>query len=186
MKLDGKGIYNINPTGNIYGPNTMKQKEKTSNIPEIYKDDKIINLFNDKYNKNYDPDIDSSMISKKRIGGKNHDDVVNISNNDKIEIILYGSSQYSSEYKMSIYIGYRAKVSSTNDDFKEEFIKYSKLFDEKLSDEELNKYGEDMISEYRSSYKINDIEILPNVVNGKVEYFKKTSRLNFINKYEWD
>ena len=119
------------------------------------------------------------MISKKHIGGKDHDDVINISNNDKIEIILYGSSQYSSEYKMSVYIGYRAKVSLTNDDFKEEFIKYIKLFDEKLTDEELNKYWEDMISEYRSSYKINDIEILPNVVNGKVEYFKITSKIKF-------
>lgn len=179
IKLDNKYIYNIDPSIDIYDPDTMKQKENTANIPEIYKDDKSINLFINKYNKNYDPDIDSTMISKKHIGGKDHDDVVNISNNDKLEIILYGSSQYSSEYKMSVYIGYRAKVESTNDDFKIEFIKYIKLFDEKLSDEEISKYWEDMISEYRSSYKINDIEIMPNVVNGKVEYFKITSNIKF-------
>ena len=34
-----------------------------------------------------------------------------------------------------------------------------------------------MIAEYRSGYKINKMDITPNVINGKLEYFKMTAKI---------
>lgn len=161
---------------NVDNKNQSSTEVDEITITDYYNDDESINLFINKYNRLFDPDITSDMISKKRIGGSDRDDVVTISN-DKLEINIYGSSKYSDEYKMEVYIGYRAKIESSNDDFKKEFVKYIKMFDESLSDSEIEGYWNDMISEYRSSYKINEIEIRPYISNGKVSYFKIESKI---------
>ena len=156
---------------------TSTKAEKTM-ITDYYKDDESINLFINKYNRLFDPDITSDLISKKRIAGSERDDVVVIYN-DKLEIIIYGSSKYNREYKMEVYVGYIKTVEASNNDFEKEFIKYVKVFDESLSESEIKKYWSDMISEYRSSYKINEIEILPHASDGKVSYFKIESKVKF-------
>lgn len=176
----------INPSSTETNPNNQidenvninneQNNESNKEIIEYYKDDESINLFINKYNTEYDPDITTDMITKKHIGGRDRDDVVTISN-DKLEIIIYGSNKHNEIYSMSVYIGYRPKISSTNDDYKEEFIKYVKLLDETLTDDEISTYWNDMISEYRSSYEINEIDITPNIVNGNVQYFKMTGKV---------
>ena len=171
----------------LYGCSTNNDKSSGNNIQKndeqeieiIYSDDKSINLFINKYNKNYDPDIESNMIVKKHIGGRDRDDVVDITNNDKLDISIYGANKNDSNYKMSVYIDNKEKEKVTNDEFKVEFIKYIRLFDKKLSDNEIDNYWNDMISEYRSYYEINDIEILTSVIDGKVNYFKITSNISF-------
>ena len=116
------------------------------------------------------------MITKKHIGGRDRDNIATIFN-EKLEIILYGSNKSNELYSMRVYIGYKPNVDSTNDDFKEQFIKYIKVLDDSLTDDDINNYWSDMIAEYRSGYKINKIDITPNVINGKLEYFKMTAKI---------
>ena len=113
------------------------------------------------------------MLSKKHIGGRDRDDVVVIAN-DKLEIIVYDNYSSKGKYNMSVYVGYLAK-DLTSDDYKEYFVKYIKMFDETLSDDDINNYWNDMISSYHSSYKINDIDILTSTNDGKIQYFKLTN-----------
>lgn len=169
---------NITTNNNSNYSNVVKNNLE-QNIPIYYEDDNSINLLINKYNEKYDPDISNSMINKKYIGGSDRDDVVNIYNNEKLEIVYYGSNAYNNEFSMSVFVGYKNNTEYTNEDFKAEFVKYIKIFDESLSDDEITTYWNDMISEYRSSYKINNIEISPNIINGKVEYFKISSKIKF-------
>lgn len=81
------------------------------------------------------------------------------------------------KYNISVYVGYKKDVQATLDDYKEQFIRYIKLFDDTLSDDDINTYWSDMISTYHSSYKINDIDVLTNTNNGTIEYFKFTKNL---------
>lgn len=148
-------------------------------VTEYYKDDDSINLFINKYNDQLDPDITIDMITKKHIAGRDRDDVVKISNNEKLEIVFYGGKKYNNKYSMEVFIGYKNGTGYTNEDFKNEFIKYVKLIDDSLSDDTINTYWNDMISEHRSNYKINEIDVWPNVFNGKVEYLKISFEIKF-------
>lgn len=151
---------------------TNDNKDKV-NVETIYADNEAINLFVNKYNSIYNPKITSEMLSKKHIGGRDRDDVVVIAN-DKLEIIVYDNYSSKGKYNMSVYVGYLAK-DLTPDDYKEYFVKYIKMFDENLSDDDINNYWNDMISSYHSSYKINDIDILTSTNDGKIQYFKLTN-----------
>lgn len=151
---------------------TNDNKDKV-NVETIYADNEAINLFINKYNSIYNPKITSEMLSKKHIGGRDRDDVVVIAN-DKLEIIVYDNYSSKGKYNMSVYVGYLAK-DLTSDDYKEYFVKYIKMFDETLSDDDINNYWNDMISSYHSSYKINDIDILTSTNDGKIQYFKLTN-----------
>ena len=151
---------------------TNDNKDKV-NVETIYADNEAINLFINKYNSIYNPKITSEMLSKKHIGGRDRDDVVVIAN-DKLEIIVYDNYSSKGKYNMSVYVGYLAK-DLTPDDYKEYFVKYIKMFDETLSDDDINNYWNDMISSYHSSYKINDIDILTSTNGGKIQYFKLTN-----------
>ena len=151
---------------------TNDNKDKV-NVETIYADNEAINLFINKYNSIYNPKITSEMLSKKHIGGRDRDDVVVIAN-DKLEIIVYDNYSSKGKYNMSVYVGYLAK-DLIPDDYKEYFVKYIKMFDETLSDDDINNYWNDMISSYHSSYKINDIDILTSTNDGKIQYFKLTN-----------
>lgn len=172
--LTGCDSEQLNEVNENETPVIEENKEPT--VPTYYEDDESINLFINKYNIEFEPDITTDMITKKHIGGRDRDDVVTISN-DKLEIIIYGSNKYNELYSMSVYIGYKPNISSTNDDYKEQFVKYVKLLDETLPEDEINRYWNDMISEYRSSYEINEIDITPNIINGNVRYFKMTGKV---------
>lgn len=176
IMLSVAGCANINNSINDTNNNQKANEEEKENIVEYYKYDESINLFINKYNNKNTPSITSDMITKKHIGGRDRDNIATIFN-EKLEIILYGSNKSNELYSMSVYIGYKPNVDSTNDDFKEQFIKYIKVLDDSLTDDDINNYWSDMIAEYRSGYKINKIDITPNVINGKLEYFKMTAKI---------
>lgn len=176
IMLSVVGCANINNSINDTNNNQKANVEEKENIVEYYKYDESINLFINKYNNKNTPSITSDMITKKHIGGRDRDNIATIFN-EKLEIILYGSNKSNELYSMSVYIGYKPNVDSTNDDFKEQFIKYIKVLDDSLTDDDINNYWSDMIAEYRSGYKINKIDITPNVINGKLEYFKMTAKI---------
>lgn len=176
IMLSVAGCANINNSINDTNNNQKANAEEKENIVEYYKYDESINLFINKYNNKNTPSIMSDMITKKHIGGRDRDNIATIFN-EKLEIILYGSNKSNELYSMSVYIGYKPNVDSTNDDFKEQFIKYIKVLDDSLTDDDINNYWSDMIAEYRSGYKINKIDITPNVINGKLEYFKMTAKI---------
>lgn len=176
IMLSVAGCANINNSINDKNNNQKANAEEKENIVEYYKYDESINLFINKYNNKNTPSITSDMITKKHIGGRDRDNIATIFN-EKLEIILYGSNKSNELYSMSVYIGYKPNVDSTNDDFKEQFIKYIKVLDDSLTDDDINNYWSDMIAEYRSGYKINKIDITPNVINGKLEYFKMTAKI---------
>ena len=176
IMLSVAGCANINNSINDTNNNQKANAEEKENIVEYYKYDESINLFVNKYNNKNTPSITSDMITKKHIGGRDRDNIVTIFN-EKLEIILYGSNKSNELYSMSVYMGYKPNVDSTNDDFKEQFIKYIKVLDDSLTDDDINNYWSDMIAEYRSGYKINKIDITPNVINGKLEYFKMTAKI---------
>lgn len=176
IMLSVAGCANINNSINDTNNNQKANAEEKENIVEYYKYDESINLFINKYNNKNTPSITSDMITKKHIGGRDRDNIATIFN-EKLEIILYGSNKSNELYSMSVYIGYKPNVDSTNDDFKEQFIKYIKVLDDSLTDDDINNYWSDMIAEYRSGYKINKIDITANVINGKLEYFKMTAKI---------
>lgn len=176
IMLSVAGCANINNSINDTNNNQKANAEEKENIVEYYKYDESINLFINKYNNKNTPSITSDMITKKHIGGRDRDNIATIFN-EKLEIILYGSNKSNELYSMSVYIGYKPNVDSTNDDFKEQFIKYIKVLDDSLTDDDINNYWSDMIAEYRSGYKINKIDITPNVINGKLEYFKMSAKI---------
>ena len=176
IMLSVAGCANINNSINDTNNNQKANAEEKENIVEYYNYDESINLFINKYNNKNTPSITSDMITKKHIGGRDRDNIVTIFN-EKLEIILYGSNKSNELYSMSVYMGYKPNVDSTNDDFKEQFIKYIKVLDDSLTDDDINNYWSDMIAEYRSGYKINKIDITPNVINGKLEYFKVTAKI---------
>lgn len=176
IMLSVAGCANINNSINDTNNNQKANAEEKENIVEYYKYDESINVFINKYNNKNTPSITSDMITKKHIGGRDRDNIATIFN-EKLEIILYGSNKSNELYSMSVYIGYKPNVDSTNDDFKEQFIKYIKVLDDSLTDDDINNYWSDMIAEYRSGYKINKIDITPNVINGKLEYFKMTAKI---------
>lgn len=176
IMLSVAGCANINNSINDTNNNQKANAEEKENIVEYCKYDESINLFINKYNNENTPSITSDMITKKHIGGRDRDNIATIFN-EKLEIILYGSNKSNELYSMSVYIGYKPNVDSTNDDFKEQFIKYIKVLDDSLTDDDINNYWSDMIAEYRSGYKINKIDITPNVINGKLEYFKMTAKI---------
>lgn len=176
IMLSVAGCANINNSINDTNNNQKANAEEKENIVEYYKYDESINLFINKYNNKNTPSITSDMITKKHIGGRDRDNIATIFN-EKLEIILYGSNKSNELYSMSVYIGYKPNIDSTNDDFKEQFIKYIKVLDDSLTDDDINNYWSDMIAEYGSGYKINKIDITPNVINGKLEYFKMTAKI---------
>lgn len=167
-----------NQTMNNELENSANSNEKVEQGEKIYADDDGINLFINKYNKINENKITSDMLSKKHIGGNDRDNVVTVAN-DKLEISIYDNYGDNYKYNMSVYIGYKAGIAATLDDYKEQFIKYIKVFDENLSDSDIDRYWNDMISDYHSSYKINDIDVLTYTNNETIEYFKFTKNLEF-------
>lgn len=115
------------------GNNNIKISEEV-----IYGDDNGINEFIKKYNQLYSENpITSEKISKAHIGGSDRDDVIDILlNNSQIRI----SNEYETrnQYKIGVYIDNLKK--ENNDNVKEMFFTFMKVFDSTLSDEKLETY----------------------------------------------
>jgi hypothetical protein len=129
-----------------------------------------------KYNEINDPDITSDMVSMRTLRGHDRPDVVDISN-DKLEICIYGKGMVGNE--MAVYVQGYSRNNATNDDLKEQFIKYSKVFDDSLTDEEINEYWNNMLSGEYSENKLKNIEVIKSIFYGRMEYFKIEKDIEF-------
>ncbi|MBT9815976.1 hypothetical protein GPK27_11240 [Catenibacterium mitsuokai] len=147
----------------------------------IYKKDKSINSFLNKYNKINNPDITSDMVSMKKLKGKDKPDIVNISN-DKLEIYIYGKSMFGN--KMDVFVqNYSDNV--TNDDFKDQFVKYSKVFDDSLTDEEIDEYWNNMLSGKNRGKKLKNIKVSRIIFYGRVKYLNLEGNIEFNSNNKW-
>lgn len=156
--------------------NSSTRVKKKGKEKLIYKKDKGINSFLNKYNEINDPDITSDIVSMRTLRGHDRPDIVGISN-DKLEIWIYGKDMIGDE--MAVYVQGYSNNNVTNDDLKEEFIKYSKVFDDNLTDEEIDKYWNNMLSGEYSENKLKNIEVSKSIFYGKVEYFKIEGDIEF-------
>jgi len=156
--------------------NSSSGVKKKSKEKLIYKKDKSINSFLNKYNEINDPDITRDMVSMRRIRGTDRPDVGDISN-DKLEICIYGKGIVGNE--MAVYVEGYSRNNATNNDLKEQFIKYSKVFDDSLTDEEIDEYWNNMLSGEYSENKLKNIEVSKSIFYGKVEYFKIEGDIEF-------
>lgn len=156
--------------------NSSTRVKKKGKEKLIYKKDKGINSFLNKYNEINDPDITSDIVSMRRIRGTDRPDVGDISN-DKLEICIYGKGIVGNE--MAVYVEGYSRNNATNNDFKEQFIKYSKVFDDSLTDEEIDEYWNNMLSGEYSENKLKNIEVSKSIFYGKVEYFKIEGDIEF-------
>lgn len=174
---------NLDPN-EIVNQNTQETKttqepepiQEVKSIETIYADDEGINLFINRFNEINEGKITADMLHKAHIGGRDRDDVVSVSN-DKFEINIYKNFGSNGKYNMSVYVGYYPKIDAIPDDYKEQFVKYIKVFDNTLTDEEINNHWDTLLSGYHSSYEINDIDVLVSSNIGTIEYFKFTKTL---------
>lgn len=147
----------------------------------IYPDNETINVFLNKFNVINDPNISSDMISKRHIKGSDRDDVVNVSN-DKLEISIHGGGPLFKNMfisKTAVFVGY-TNTGETNEDFKNQFIKYIKVFDDTLTDKDILELWDRMISENSDSFHtIKQIEVHISVDDEIVRYFKITAKFDF-------
>lgn len=147
-----------------------KVKEKL-----IYKKDESINSFLNKYNEINDPDITSDMVSMKKLEGKDSPSIVDISN-EKLEIWIQGKNMF--ENKMAVAV-LNHSDNVTNDDIKEQFIKYSKVFDDSLTNKEIDEYWNKMLSGKNRGKKLKNIKIKRIIFYGKVIYLNLEGKIQF-------
>ena len=147
-----------------------KVKEKL-----IYKKDESINSFLNKYNEINDPDITSDMVSMKKLEGKDSPSIVDISN-EKLEIWIQGKNMF--ENKMAVAV-LNHSDNVTNDDLKEQFLKYSKVFDDSLTNKEIDEYWNKMLSGKNRGKKLKNIKVKRIIFYGKVIYLNLEGKIQF-------
>ena len=147
-----------------------KVKEKL-----IYKKDESINSFLNKYNEINDPDITSDMVSMKKLEGKDEPSIVDISN-EKLKIWIQGKSMFGNKMAVAVQ---NSSDSVTNDDLKEQFIKYSKVFDDSLTNKEIDEYWNKMLSGKNRGKKLKNIKIKRIIFYGKVIYLNLEGKIQF-------
>lgn len=145
-----------------------KTKEKL-----IYKKDKSINSFLNKYNEINDPDITSDMVSMKKLEGKDEPSIVDISN-EKLKIWIQGKSMFGNKMAVAVQ---NSSDSVTNDDLKEQFIKYSKVFDDSLTNKEIDEYWNKMLSGKNRGKKLKNIKVKRIIFYGKVIYLNLEGKI---------
>lgn len=149
--------------------------ETEENIEILYADDEGINLFINRYNEINENKLTTDMLYKAHIGGQDRDDCVRIKN-DKLEIQISKNYGANGIYNMSVYVGY-TQAEASLDDYKEQFINYIRVFDDSLSNEEINNHWNTLTSGYHSSYTINDIDVTVSSDVNKMTYFKFTKSI---------
>ena len=130
-----------------------------------------LNEAEDEFKNNLVSSIERTIDENSRYGNQAaaYDDIIKLQGDIASSPALIGRLKAQQAFK-----AYSDKIDSLDmpDDYKEYFVKYIKMFDETLSDDDINNYWNDMISSYHSSYKINDIDILTSTNDGKIQYFK--------------
>ena len=143
-----------------------KVKEKL-----IYKKDESIN--SNKYNEINDPDITSDMVSMKKLEGKDSPSIVDISN-EKLEIWIQRKNMFGNKMAVAVL---NHSDSVTNDDIKEQFIKYSKVFDDSLTNKEIDEYWDKMLKGKNRGKKLKNIKVKRIIFYGKVIYLNLEGKI---------
>lgn len=157
-------------SGNSFFGVKKKVKEKL-----IYKKDKSINSFLNKYNEINDPDITGDMVSMKKIEGKDEPSIVDISN-EKLGIWIQSKGMFRNKMAVAV-LNHSDNV--TNDDLKEQFIKYSKVFDDSLTNKEIDEYWDKMLSGKNRGKKLKNIKVKRIIFYGKVIYLNLEGNIEF-------
>ena len=129
-----------------------------------------------KYNEINDPDITSDMVSMKKLEGKDEPSIVDISN-EKLKIWIQGKSMFGNKMAVAVQ---NSSDSVTNDDLKEQFIKYSKVFDDSLTNKEIDEYWNKMLSGKNRGKKLKNIKVKRIIFYGKVIYLNLEGKYNLI------
>ena len=127
-----------------------KVKEKL-----IYKKDTSINSFLNKYNEINDPDITSDMVSMKKLEGKDSPSIVDISN-EKLGIWIQRKNMFGNKMAVAIL---NNSDNVTNNDLKEQFQKYSKVFNDSLTNKEIDEYWDKMLKGKNRGKKLKNIKV---------------------------
>ena len=145
-----------------------KVKEKL-----IYKKDKSINSFLNKYNEINDPDITCDMVSMKKLEGKDEPSIVDISN-EKLGIWIQRKNMFGNKMAVAVL---NNSDNVTNDDIKEQFINYSKVFDDSLTNKEIDEYWDKMFSGKNRGKKLKNIKVKRIIFYGKVIYLNLEGKI---------
>lgn len=70
---------------------------------------------------------------------------------------IYGKGMFGN--RMEVFVGGYSQNPSINEEFREQFIKYSKVFDDSLTDEEIDKYWNKMLSAKNRGKKLKNIKV---------------------------
>lgn len=86
--------------------------------------------------------------------------------------------------KMDVFVqNYSDNV--TNDDFKDQFVKYSKVFDDSLTDEEIDEYWNNMLSGKNRGKKLKNIKVSRIIFYGRVKYLNLEGNIEFNSNNKW-
>ena len=120
-----------------------------------------------------DPDITSDMVSMKKLEGKDSPSIVDISN-DKLRIWIQRKNMFGNKMAVAIL---NNSDNVTNDDLKEQFQKYSKVFDDSLTNnckeitnKEIDEYWDKMLKGKNRGKKLKNIKVKRIIFYGKVIY----------------
>lgn len=159
------GCSNINKpiADNIDLNDKVTQQEETTTTPTaepeeiIYEYNETIQQYLTKHNKIYsDSKITPNMVSKDYHHGREHDDQVNISTWSGVTI----SHTYvnGAENGIQVFIDNPGNR-STNDELKEIFVHYIRVYDGEITQEKIDEYWNQIsASEYTNYFDIDDFE----------------------------
>ena len=138
---------------NIVMVSSLNKITQSNNFLKLSEKDKSINSFLNKYNEINDPDITSDMVSMKKLEGKDEPSIVDISN-EKLGIWIQRKNMFGNKMAVAIL---NNSDNVTNDDLKEQFQKYSKVFDDSLTNKEIDEYWDKMLKGKNRGKKLKNI-----------------------------
>lgn len=139
---------------------STKHIEEESTNAELdkknYEFDDTIDSFLKKYNEIYSDKITSEMVSKYYHHGREHDNQIKVLNED-FEITISSTYVNGGNKGISVLIDNIKNLS--NEEFKNIYKHYTKVYNENFSDEKLEEYWNELAgTSYSSMEKYDDIE----------------------------
>lgn len=143
---------------------------------KIYEFDDTIDSFLKKYNEIYSDKITSEMVSKYYHHGREHDDQIKVLNED-FEITISSTYVNGANKGISVFIDNIKNLS--NEEFKNIYKHYTKVYNENFSDEKLEEYWNELAgTSYSSLEEYDDIEFyLVYGTHDIVDYIKITGEI---------
>lgn len=106
------------------------------------------------------------MVSMKKLEGKDSPSIVDISN-EKLGIWIQRKNMFGNKMAVAIL---NNSDNVTNNDLKEQFQKYSKVFNDSLTNKEIDEYWDKMLKGKNRGKKLKNIKVKRIIFYGKVIY----------------